>query len=855
MVPLAWLAMAGAAWGQTSYTYYELIPWNIRLGPTFDYPLYGRAFTSGSYFSGVWPGRGGVLYVSDGRGVQKIRADGDMVPVAGYGAATIHPGERIWALLSTLTASSAAEDSHGNLFIGSPTGIYRITPDGLIELYSPLAANSLAIGESDSLYALVKGAQVVRVGPDGSSVPVAGTGEAGFSGDGGPATAARINVAYQIALDTAGNLWIADTNNNRIRKVDRNGTITTAAEVAAPFGIAADSRGSVYFSHWSGKIVERLSADGAIETIAVVPGFVNGLAVNADGNLYAAESTGLHMVDASGALHTVAGCLCGGDGGPSVWGRIGSSAGLVRDAAGNTYFSDQVSNMVRRIAPDGTLATVAGNGDPGFSGDDGPAKEARLSSPAGLAMDAAGNLYIADEQNNRIRRVSPNGTIQTVAGNGEGKFAGDGGPATAASLGLPDGVAVDAAGNLYIADTASHRIRKVTTDGTMHTIAGSDQYGSGGDGGPAAMAQLINPRGLAIDQDGNLLITDSSARVVRRITPSGIIERVAGTGQQGTGGDGGPAVNAQMDLPWGITVDNSGTVLIGDGYWIRTVDRGGTIQTVTYGPAKGLAADRSGNLWLANGNTVTVAAPGGPPFPQPPAISHQRIANAAISDLYPFSTYPSAAVAPGEIITIAGSRFGQDGAGVRVLFDDTPAPVLAVRADQNTAIAPYGIAGKATVGVTVEVDGVRSNVERLAVLPSAPALFTYSLGTLVSASALNQDGTRNGPGNPAVPGSVISLFATGAGEMVPAEKDGAVISGQPLPVPKLPVSVTIHTIPAQVTYAGAVPGLVAGALQVNVRVPGDLVPPPLPGQYNYYLAELRVGDGKSTAAYVWVTAP
>jgi uncharacterized protein (TIGR03437 family) len=852
IVPLALVALAASATAQTGYSYYDLIPWTYRYGPTFDSPLYGPAFTSGSYFSGVWPGRSGSLYLSDGHSVQKVAPQGDIAPVAGYGFANILPGERLWALLTTVAVSSAAEDSLGNLLIGSPAGIYRVTPDGLIELWKQVAASSLAIDSDDNLYVLMPGSQVVRIGPGGTLAPFAGTGVAGFSGDGGPATAAQLNYPYTIALDGAGNLWIADTQNNRIRKVDRNGTITTAAEATSPHAIAADSSGTVYFTEWSGKAVSRLSPGGAIDTVATLPGFVEGLGADAGGRLYIAESTGLRTLDATGRLHTVAGCLCGGDGGPSVWGRVGSTAGLVRDAAGNTYFSDQTSNLVRRIAPDGTLGTVAGNGDPGFSGDGGPAREARLSSPAGLALDPAGNLYIADEQNNRIRKVSPTGVIQTVAGNGEGKFAGDDGPAISASLGFPDGVAIDSAGNLYIADTGSHRIRKVTPDGIMHTIAGSDQYGSGGDGGPAALAQLINPRGLALDAAGNLLITDSSARVVRRITPAGIMEHFAGSGQQGRGGDGGPAVNASMDLPWGITVDGNGTVLIGDGYSVRAVDRNGTIQTVAYGPAKGLAADSAGDLWLATGNTVTVATPGGPPFALPPSITHRRISNAAFFAAYPFLMYPSAAVAPGEIVTIPGSRLGQDTAGTRVWFDEAPAPVLTVRPDQVTAIAPYGIAGKATVGVRVEVNGVSSNVETMAVLPSAPGLFTYNLGTLVSASALNQDGTRNGPGNPATPSSIVSLFATGAGEMTPAVTDGEIVSGTPLPVPKLPVAVTMHSSPAEVTWAGAVPGFVAGGLQVNVRVPADLMPAPLPGQYNYYLTELRVGNGKSELAYIWV---
>ena len=528
---------------------------------------------------------------------------------------------------------------------------------------------------------------------------------------------------------------------------------------------------------------------------------------------------------------------------------------MARDAAGNVYFSDQGSHMVRRIAPDGTVSGVAGTGEAGFSGDGGPAAEARLAYPAGLAFDSAGNLYIADEQNNRIREVTTGGTIQTVAGNGVAAFAGDGGPATAASLGLPDGIAVDASGNLYIADTASHRIRKVA-GGVIQTIAGSYSYGTSGDGGPAAQALLINPRGLVFDSAGNLVLTDSAARVVRRITPAGMIQRVAGTGQEGSSGNGGPAVAAELDLPWAVTLDNAGNLLIGDGDAVRSVDQAGIIRNVAYAPfggVKGLVVDPSGNIWTAGGS-VAVLSQGAPPFPLAPVITNQQITNTALSQVLTLTGSLAAAVAPGEFVTIPGTRLPSTaGSAVQVLFDGISAPVLSASADQVTAIVPYEISGQATVAVAVEGNGVGSNTSTVAVLPAIPELYTHSFGTLLAATALNQDGTLNGPGNPAPVGTVVALFAAGAGNMNPPESDGAVVSGPPLPVPALPVSVTMGTRSLQILYAGAAPDLVAGALQVNVLLPGNLVPAPEAGVMDYYLTQLRVGCGQSLAAYVWVT--
>ena len=279
--------------------------------------------------------------------------------------------------------------------------------------------------------------------------------------------------------------------------------------------------------------------------------------------------------------------------------------GVARDTAGNLYVSDTGNHTVRRMAPDGTIALVAGTGDPGFSGDGGPARLARLSAPSGLALDIAGSLYIADRGNSVIRRVSPDGVIQTIAGNATADFSGDGGLATAAGIALPDGVAVDPLGNIYIADTANHRIRKVTRDGVIQTIAGSDTSGTSGDGGPASQALLINPRALAFDVDGSLLISDSSAHMVRRITTAGLMQRVSGSGTPGHTGDSGPAVSARNWRPWGLAVDSAGNIFIGDlgSYSIRVVDRSGTIRTLVSSLlATGLVPDTNGNLWIAGGS-------------------------------------------------------------------------------------------------------------------------------------------------------------------------------------------------------------------------------------------------------------
>jgi sugar lactone lactonase YvrE len=216
------------------------------------------------------------------------------------------------------------------------------------------------------------------------------------------------------------------------------------------------------------------------------------------------------------------------------------------------------------FAQSGVISTVAGNGTAGFSGDGGPATSAQLYNPYGVAVDTAGNLFIADATNNRVRKVTPGGVISTVAGNGTGGYSGDGGPATAAQLYSPTGVAVDTAGNLFIADPGNYRVRKVTPGGVIGTVAGNGYQGHSGDGGPATAAQLYYPYGVAVDTAGDLFIADTNNYRVRKVTPGGVISTVAGNGTPGFSGDGGPATSAWLYMPFGVAVDTAGNLFIAD---------------------------------------------------------------------------------------------------------------------------------------------------------------------------------------------------------------------------------------------------------------------------------------------------
>ncbi|MER6434252.1 NHL repeat-containing protein [Streptomyces sp900105245] len=281
------------------------------------------------------------------------------------------------------------------------------------------------------------------------------------------------------------------------------------------------------------------------------------------------------------------------DGGPAVGTKLNTPRGVAADREGNLYIADLSNHRIRKVTPGGIITTVAGNGQAGFVSDGGPAVATKLHTPQSVAVDGSGNLYIADYGNHRIRKVTPDGIITTVAGNGQAGFVSDGGPAVATKLHYPIDVAVDGSGNLYIADYHNHRVRKMTPDGIITTVAGNGQAGFVSDGGPAVATKLNYPWGLAVDEDGNLYIGDRYNHRVRKVTPAGIITTVAGTGQAGYVADGGPAVATSLHYPTGLAVDGAGNLYIGDGHnhRVRKVTPNGNVTTVAGNGIAGYVAD------------------------------------------------------------------------------------------------------------------------------------------------------------------------------------------------------------------------------------------------------------------------
>ncbi len=367
--------------------------------------------------------------------------------------------------------------------------------------------------------------------------------------------AAQLKSPEGVAVDAAGNLYISDAGNARIREVNAAGTISTFVGgglndgglgvfglLNQPSGVVGDNSGNTYIADSGNNRVRKVAANGTISTVAGtgVAGYggdgsaatgaqlnaPQGVALDAAGNLYIADSNNrrIRKVDGSGKITTAAGngncCSYTGDGGAATKAQIGTPYGLAVDSSGNLYISDTGNNVVRKVDSSGTITTVAGNGSYGYSGDGTLATAAKLYGPYGVAADAAGNLYIADHYNSRIRMVSSSGTITTVAGTGAYGNSGDGGPATSAQLDDPAGVALDAAGNLYIADYYNGRIRKVAADGNITTVAGNGGYGYSGDGGLATAATFRYPYAISVDAAGNMAVADQFNNAVRLLTPT-----------------------------------------------------------------------------------------------------------------------------------------------------------------------------------------------------------------------------------------------------------------------------------------------------------------------------------------------
>jgi len=560
--------------------------------------------------------------------IRKVSASGIISTIAGTGAAGYN-GDGITAVSARLNGpSDIAIDTAGNIYVADRFN-YRVRKIGLTGFITTVAGNGTAVApvfggpatassvgypfrialdnKGNLFIASYADWHVMEVSSNDTLTNIAGAGTYGYSGDGGLATAATFSAPCGVAVDTSGNVYFSDIDYNRIRMVNATtGIITTmagngvagyggdsgpatVAQISAPEGLNVDANNNLYIADMSNNRVRIVNANGVISTFAGQNGlFGEGypatnselsnpqdVATDGAGNIYVADMYNhrVRMINATtGIMTTVAGGgISGyadgfsGDGGPATLAALYYPSAVAVDAAGNLYICDQDNQRVRKVNTSGIISTIAGNGTAGFLGNGSPAVGAELHYPTGVAVDASGNVYICDNNNQRVRKVSTTGTITTIAGTGTVGYLGDGGPAIDAELSYPVGVAVDAAGNVYIGDQGNSAIRMVDTSGTITTIAGNGGSGYSGDGGPAAWAELSFPQAVKVDNAGNIYIADDGNNAVRVINSAGNISTLAGVGGAGFSGDGGPAIAAQLNSPTSAVADHSGNVFIGDG--------------------------------------------------------------------------------------------------------------------------------------------------------------------------------------------------------------------------------------------------------------------------------------------------
>jgi uncharacterized protein (TIGR03437 family) len=683
---------------------------------------------------------------------------------------------------------------------------------------------------------------------------VAGNFMNAYGGDGGPATSAYLSTPTGLAIDLAGNIFFADSGNFRIRKVTPAGIVTTVAgngtvgvsiagnnigdggpatsaefgPAPLPFmqGVAVDLSGNLYITDVGNYRVRKVDTAGNISTVA-----------------------------GSGSP------ISGGDGGPATSAGFAKPTGIAVDLFRNIYIADASASRIRVVSgTTGNITTFVGTGVAGYSGDGGPAASAQISVPIGLALDLQGNLYIAESGNvlygPRIRKVTPLGIISTVAGNGTVGYSGDGGPAVNAQLGgALQGVAVDHAGNIYIADYTNDRIRKVDTSGIITTVAGTGRIGGGspgnGDGGIPSQAS-VQPGGLGLDSAGNLYISDTTSAAVRKITfsatPPGLSVSAASMYFAGSTlhNNGAPAQlltisSAGPSLGYKITASTTS-----GGNWLSPATvTGATPQTINV--SVNVLPDGTNALAAGTYQGALTITPTTPGYNTPVMVNVTLVLTATVPATPTINANGlenGASFQPGLVansyLTILGANLasqtetwnksiigGQLPAslgGVTVTFGGTPGYISYISPTQINVLVPPISPGSTSVQVIN--NGALGSSVTAALSQYGPAFFTVTgnqvIATRQDYSYAVKAGTFSGVTTvPAKPGDVLILWGTGFGPTTPVTLPGVVVPSDKTYSATTPPTVTINNVPATVYGAALAPGF-AGLYQVAIQVPSSL---------------------------------
>lgn len=543
---------------------------------------------------GVAADAAGNVYVADygNNLIRMISPAGVVSTLAGSGQAGSANGTGTAAYFNL--PSGVAVDALGNVYVADHGNnmIRKISSSGVV---STLAGSfnrptGVAVDTAGNVYVVDQGSESIRlISPAGVVSTLAGSGQAGSAN--GTGIAASFTTPYGLAVDAEGNVYVADEGNQLIRKISPAGVVSTlagggtgdsangagtAAAFHNPFGVAVDAAGNVYVADFSSNMIRKIDTYGVVSTLAGTgtPGAANshfpsndlyigagGLALDNVGNVYVADygNNSIDIVSATGTVNLLAGYLIPGSAnGTGEAASFDRPYGVALDTLGNILVADSGNNMIREISPLGAVTTFAGSGQIGNQNN--TSTNATFHGPSGVAVGARGFVYVADAGNNMIRQITSFGFVTTLAGYGlPGSVDGTG---TSAYFNNPTGVAVDTAGNVYVADAGNNLIRKISPMGVVTTFAGSG--GKGSNNGTGTIASFNNPHGVALDAAGNVYVADAGNNQIRKISPAGVVTTLAGSAIGAAGAANGAGYAATFNEPIGLAVDAEGTVYVAD---------------------------------------------------------------------------------------------------------------------------------------------------------------------------------------------------------------------------------------------------------------------------------------------------